>query len=126
MSCLCLPFNCTGIDSDEEFFQDQEDPTAPEGDILTPSDKNLLPQAERIVEPHYRDAFQYVHGINLRKERKKVIADFCFLLHNETSKHVLFNEIAGIEHHLAEHLHRSERCPSIHKHKWSPFRGLLW
>ncbi len=72
------PLTCPDIDSDEEFYQNQEDATAPEGETLTPSAKNLRKQAEKIREDPYREAFLYVHGLNPGKGRKKkVITVLC-------------------------------------------------
>ena len=67
----------TGIDSDDEFFQSQEDATATEGDPLTPNEKSARTQAEKISEAFYREAYLYVHGIAPPKGRgKKVIYIF--------------------------------------------------
>ena len=67
------------VDSDQEFFQEQEDPTSPEGDSITSNARSLQRQAAMIEEKEYREAYLYVHRINPQKRRRTQVMDWCFV-----------------------------------------------
>ena len=85
------------FDSDDEFFQNQEDFGLVEDEPVSMNMKNIRRRTARISEPTYREAYLYVHEIHASKRRKKVMESWSVYF---ACKDAMASRVTGVFHHV--------------------------